>query len=397
MSELKEKETILVMDWPAFGGETIKRVFRELGYGVEVFAFPQSSDQADCGEELGIQIAQRILEVQADIVFSFNFFPVIATAVHACRKKYVCWVYDSPAVLLYSMTVFFPENYIFHFDSYEVERMRREGVEHVYYLSLASNTEEYDGIRLTEQQIKKYCAEIAMIGSMYRDKYRYFDKYTGFDAYTKGYLDAVVNAQEKIYGVNFLEEVLTPEIMKKICKTVPLMEEKGDRYDSAEWDFANYYLAMRVAAEERKDILGALSDHFDVALYTNEAVKELPKVRNMGSLEYYKEAPYAMKCAKINLNISLRSIKNGIPLRVLDIMGCGGFVLSNYQTDLCAEFVADEDFVYYESIEDAVEKAAYYLEHEEERARIAANGYRKVKEKHRFEDKCRQMLAMTDL
>lgn len=396
MSERANKGTILIMDWPAFGGETIKHVFKTLGYVIEVFDFPQSSDQSDCGEELGVRIAERILAVDADIVFSFNFFPVIATAVHACRRKYISWIYDSPAVLLYSMAVFFPENYIFHFDSYEVDRMRREGVEHVWYLSLAANTEEYDAIVPNEQQIRKYGADVAMIGSMYRSKYRYFDKYTGFDDYTKGYLDAVVQAQEKIYGVNFLEAILTPEIMKKIYKTVPLMEEKGDRYDSAEWDFANYYLAMRVAAEERRHMLQALSEYFDVALYTNEETANLPKVRNMGSLEYYKEAPYAMKCAKINLNISLRSIQNGIPLRVLDIMGCGGFVLSNYQVDLCEEFVPDEDFVYYESIEDAVEKATYYLEHEEERAQIAANGYRKVKEKNSFEEKCRQMLAMVN-
>ena len=84
MIETRDKGTILIMDWPAFGGETIKRIFRKLGYRVEVFDFPQSSEQSDCGEELGVQIAERILTVDADIVFSFNFFPVIATAVHAC-------------------------------------------------------------------------------------------------------------------------------------------------------------------------------------------------------------------------------------------------------------------------------------------------------------------------
>ena len=397
MREMASKGTILIMDWPAFGGETIKRVFKKLGYEIEIFDFPQSSDQSDCGEELGVKIAQKILNTGADIIFSFNFFPVVATAVHACRKKYVCWVYDSPAVLLYSMAVFFPENYIFHFDSYEVERMRREGVEHVWYLSLAANTEEYDMIIPDEKRISKYSADVAMIGSMYRSKYSYFDKYTGFDEYVKGYLDAVVNAQEKIYGVNFLEEVLTPNIMKRVYKTVPLMEEKGDRYDSAEWDFSNYYLAMRLAAQEREHMLEALAEHYDVALYTNGETSRLPKVRNMGNLDYYKEAPYAMKCAKINLNVSLRSIRTGIPLRVIDIMGCGGFVLSNYQADLCEEFVPGKDFVYYESIEDAVEKVAYYLQHEEKRIEIAMNGYRRVKDNNGFKDKCKLMLELSEL
>ncbi|MBP3297947.1 MAG: glycosyltransferase [Lachnospiraceae bacterium] len=386
--------TILVMDWPAFGCETVKKTLSDIGHKVENFDFPQRSNETSHGEELGVAIAEKILAVNADIVFSFNYFPVIATAVHACRKKYVSWIYDSPAVLLYSMTVFFPENYIFHFDSYEVERMSREGVEHVWYLPLASNVEAYDVMIPTDEERKKYCADIAMIGSMYRGKYQYFDKYTGFEDYLKGYLDAVVHTQERVYGVNFLQEVLMPEIMKRVLKTVPLMEEKGDSYDTAEWDFANYYLAMRVAAEERKHMLNALADHYDVALYTNGETSDSPKVRNMGSVDYYTEAPYAMKCAKINLNISLRSIRTGIPQRVMDIMGCGGFVLSNYQADLCEEFVAGEDFVYYESIEDAVEKAGYYLGHEEERERIAENGYRKVKDYHNFREKCNRILQM---
>jgi spore maturation protein CgeB len=40
--------------------------------------------------------------------------------------------------------------------------------------------------------------------------------------------------------------------------------------------------------------------------------------------------------------------------------------------------------VVYESIEDAVEKAAYYLQHDEERERIALNGYRKASEQFSF-------------
>ncbi len=383
---------ILLMDWPAFGGETVKRVFTELGHEVEIFDFPQKSGDTDRGETLTIRITEAILRYDAEVVFSFNYFPVIAIAVHACHRKYISWVYDSPAVFLYDMTVFFPENYIFHFDSYETERMRRDGVKKVFYLPLAADADRYSRMVPDAQQRKKYNTDIAMIGSLYREKYNYFKKYTNFDEYLRGYLDGIINVQEKIYGANFLEEVLDKEILERIMKTVPLMEKKGDRYDSAAWDFANYYLAMRVTANEREHILRALSEHFMVSLYTAGATEELPNVRNMGTVDYYTEAPYAIKCAKINLNITLKSIRSGIPQRAMDIMGCGGFLLSNYQTDLCDAFVAGEDFVYYESIEQAVELAGYYLEHEDERNRIAENGYEKVKKYHNFRVKCEKIL-----
>ena len=384
--------TILIMDWPAFGSRTVKETFGRLGHKVEIFDFPQGSAQADIGEELGMKIASEILRTGADIVFSFNYFPVIAAAVHACRKKYISWVYDSPAAFLYSMTVFFEENYIFHFDSHEVKRMRNDGIEQVYYLPLAANTEEYDKMTADEAAIKRYDTDIAMIGSMYKEKYSYFEKYTKFDEYTAGYLAALTKAQEKIAGVNFLEESLTAGIMERILKKVPLSDNKGTGYNKASWDFANYYLAMAVTSNERKHILEALAEKYRVALYSTDRSGDIPGVEYRGTLDYYTEAPYAIKCAKINLNVTLRSIQTGIPLRVMDIMGCGGFVLSNYQEDMCNEFVPGEDFVYYESTEHAAELAGYYLEHEEERLRIAANGYAKVKEKHGFEGKCREMI-----
>ena len=384
---------ILVMDWPAFGGKTIIKTFSGLGHEVECFDFPQHTSEASMGEELGVKIAESILKTGADIVFSFNFFPVVAAVVHACRKKYISWVYDNPAVFLYSMTVFFPENYIFHFDSYEAERLKRDGVEHVFYLPMASDTEGYDAIVPLVSEVSKYGADVAMIGSMYHEKFKYFEKYTAkFDDFLRGYLDGLINVQEQLYGVDILESSLTPQIMEMVKKNVPLTEERGDSYETAAWKFANYYLAMRVTAGEREHILDAVSKRFKVNLYTTGDTPSLADVRNMGTVEYYKEAPLAIKCAKININVTLRSIHTGIPQRVMDIMGCGGFVLSNYQADMCDAFVPDEDFVYYESIEDAVDKTGYYLEHEDERLKIAANGYEKVKREHNFISKCKYML-----
>ena len=104
--------------------------------------------------------------------------------------------------------------------------------------------------------------------------------------------------------------------------------------------------------------------------------------------------PYAFKCAKINLNISLRSIHTGMPLRALDILGCGGFLLTNYQPDFEEYFTAGEDYVYYDSREDLLALVDYYLTHDEERKQIAANGYRKAKEKLSYRGQVEKMLNL---
>ena len=102
--------------------------------------------------------------------------------------------------------------------------------------------------------------------------------------------------------------------------------------------------------------------------------------------------PKIFKCSKINLNMTLRSIKSGIPQRAFDIMGCGGFLLSNYQPELAEYFIPGEDLVLYDSVDDLIQKIDYYLSHEEERLQIAKNGYEKVKRYHTYDTRLTEIL-----
>lgn len=89
--------------------------------------------------------------------------------------------------------------------------------------------------------------------------------------------------------------------------------------------------------------------------------------------------PYVFRHSRINLNITLRSITSGIPLRAMDIMGAGGFLMSNYQPELAEYFVDGQELVLFDSAQDMQWKLDYYLKHEEERRQIAKCGYEKVK------------------
>ena len=90
--------------------------------------------------------------------------------------------------------------------------------------------------------------------------------------------------------------------------------------------------------------------------------------------------PKAFKCSKVNLNISLKTIRTGIPLRVLDILASGGFVISNFQEELAEYFRLGEEIITYGDIEELYYLVNYYLQHEEERKEIADRGLQRVKE-----------------
>ena len=89
--------------------------------------------------------------------------------------------------------------------------------------------------------------------------------------------------------------------------------------------------------------------------------------------------PLVFNQSKLNLNITLRSITQGIPLRVLDIMASKGFMITNFQGELLDNFVPDQEFVYFEDEKDLIEKCGYYLENSQARTRIIDAAFYKLK------------------
>ena len=98
------------------------------------------------------------------------------------------------------------------------------------------------------------------------------------------------------------------------------------------------------------------------------------------------------KSSKINLNPTLRIIRSGIPLRALDIIGSGGFLLSSYQSEYIDYFEPDKDICLYSSYEEALEKADFFIRHDDIRKKVALNGYERVKADFTYEDRIRIML-----
>jgi len=223
--------------------------------------------------------------------------------------------------------------------------------------------------------------------------FRHLEK---LETYEKGFIDALLNAQKNIYGVNFIENVLkaNPEVFQKIQQVCPVFA-RGDGIESAEWTLANYFLSRKVTAMERADIMELLGEYYNVNLYTVEKT-DIKGVCNCGVADYNTIAPLVYANSKINLNISLRSIHTGIPLRAFDIMGCGGFMITNFQEDFLQHFEPDEEVVFYSSYEELLEKVEYYLKHDEERNRIARNAQQKVATEHTYLQRSQTMLSFVN-
>ena len=366
---------ILFLDWPCFGRTDFLNFFSERHDSVTLFSH---ADYELRKSDSFLAALYSVLENQQfDFCFSYNFFPLMATACYKCNIKYVSFVYDSPQVKLYSYTVTYPTNYIFLFDSSLVTQFQKEGVSTFYYMPLPVNANRI-------HSLLQKPADVSFVGSLYNETHNLYDSLQGISSYTKGYLDAIMKAQSHVYGYNFLEECLTTPIITELQNTTHY-QKNPDGVESLSFIFSDYYLCRKLTSMERINILTDVASHFPLKIFTPNKNYVIPNASNMGVADYLTETPYIFHDSKINLNITLRSIKSGIPLRCMEIMSCGGFLLTNFQSDFFKHFVAGEDFVYFESNDDMLQKIDYYLTHEKERTSIAESGYQKVIKNHSYE------------
>lgn len=377
---------ILFIEWASFGNEDIKEAFTAEGHTFVCFPFSNKDGRQD--REIEKALSGVLHKETPDVVFSFNFFPVIS---QVCKKeavRYLSWIYDSPYVMLYSYTAVNPCNEIYVFDQELYREFHNAGIQTVRYMPMAANTARLDRMQ-TEQTPMLY--DISFVGSLYTEQHNFYDRMTGLSEYTKGYLEALMAAQMKIQGYNFIQESLSP-IMDDLYKALP-MDPNPDGVESREYLYAQYVINRKITGLERIDLLSAVTAYHTLDLFTHDTNVTFENLRNHGTVDYYRQMPLIFRQSRINLNISLRSIKSGIPLRAFDIMGSGGFLLSNYQTDFLEHFVPGEDYVYYESKEDLLMKIDYYLSHEEERSCIARNGHDKIAAAHTFRHRVREMFG----
>lgn len=371
---------ILFIQWGVFGTMDMEEAFMAEGHMVVRFPFSKDQDVV-YNFEVEKELTSVLHKEVPDVVFSFDFFPVISAVCEKEDIRYISWVFDDPWVFLYSDMAANPCNCIYVFDQKLCKDFHEKGIFTVHYMPLAVNTGRLDAMN---QKIKTgYAYDVTFVGSLYVEQLNFFDRmYAVLPEYSQGYIHALMATQMQVQGCDLIENALSP-VIDDLCKACPIGIEPGNSA-TREYMYARYVIDRRITAIERIDLLDAVAKEHRVDLFTHFKGFSMQNVCNHGIVGYYDEAPKVFKKSKINLNITLRSIKNGIPLRAFDIMGAEGFLLSNFQAGFWDLFVPGEDFVYYENKEDLVRKVGYYLKHEDERKAIARNGHEKVAARHTY-------------
>lgn len=384
---------LLFYSWSANNEQILADNLIKRGFEVEWFREPCKHYTRDIG--LASKMIPCIHQKRIEAVVSFNYFPIISMICDTCRIPYYAWVYDCPHFTLYANQIYAACNHIGIFDKEMVRSLQEKGVQTVYHVPLSVDAERFmKTIRQAGQrEQQKFQSDISFVGSLYTGEHNYYDMLLGKKE--QELFGGMIQQQVFSYEKDYLAEAAASgqtdiDMLKEKMEQAGLMLGEDYFADATEILLAAV-LEKKVTVEERKTLLLRVADELGercrFALYTGSDLRAYPVLQkyHKGTVDYRKQMPLVFSGSKINLNLSLRSIHSGIPLRVLDIMACGGFVLSNRQPEIAEYLEEGKEIVTFGCAEECMDKIRYYLEHAEQRRQIAEAGRNKVKNVFSYE------------
>lgn len=386
---------ILIYRYNSICEDAVIRGLKELGHTVYEVVL-EVENKSPSGQEILDAVVMGMEKSNADIIFSKNYYPALSEIARVYKLLYYSWIVDAPVLELYSKTIKNRCNRLFIFDSELYREISVYNPYNIFYLPLAADCDFYqNAIRNASlSDVEKYTHNISFVGSLYTEKCPY-DKVKNLSPKISGYLHGIMKAQEKIYGYYFVEELLSDELVDEFVKNYDGYYLAGEEdLLTKKRTLAQFYIGNKITAMERVDTFKYLSEKFEVDIYTASDTKEIPKLKNHGTIMTHTQMPIVFNKSTINLNPTSKPIRSGIPLRIFDLLACEGFVLCNYQSDLLNEFLQGEELDIYSSIEELEEKIRYYLSHTDVCREIAHNGYEKVSKRHTYPLRLEQMFRL---
>lgn len=377
-----ERMKLLFFQWNAFMQRGIENAFKCLGIAYDTYYYIfQDWDYDDVFVE---NFTKKLKSGGYDTVFSVNFSPLIALACADCQVHYIAWVYDCPLHIRRTDTLKLSCCDVYFFDRVQAQQYQAQGAAHAHHLPLAADPAIFQAE--VGRCLGGYDCDVSLVGQLYQSDFGYLCG--PLDAYSRGYLEGCVRAQIQLSGGYLLHEMVTEELMEQLNVQYAKASKGKVQVLPAQLE---YTLACEATGRERVMALALLQKRCSVRLYSQDKNETLSALAQMGYVDYYTRMPQVFAKSRINLNISLAAICSGIPLRILDILSSGGFVLTNLQPELLEYFEPERDIVIYQDMKELVDKVQYYLAHEKAREEIAQRGQKIVREAFSFEDRIRKM------
>lgn len=354
-----------------------------------------SRDCAEALQTLGFSVktlalnednVMGLMSARPDYVLTINFNPYISEVCELLKIPYLAWVIDTPCYPIYDKAINHSHSFTFIYDAAVADRLRQSGVRQIYHLPVAANMERIGQLLQQDSALE---TEISFVANLTRTEYR-TAILPNLSAKTRECCIRLIDSLNQTDGFLNLATRLDDDLIATIKQEsgYPLA---GDRYLSVAEKLA-YLLGREHSWQERIDVIQRLEKRFSVGVYGNDEWRAQVK-GYVGHADHFTQMPKVFQRSKINLNIVRSFVESGLPMRVFDVLSCGGFLVTNNKEDLHKLFTDGKDLVIYRDTQDLTEICGYYLEHDEERRAIAQHGRSTVAQHHTFAQRMIDMLT----
>ena len=174
-----------------------------------------------------------------------------------------------------------------------------------------------------------------------------------------------------MYSISFVGRPLTNIRQNILCDLVKVFKNKLNIFS-----YEKHFLQSVEEIKEKK-----LLDNDDLEIYSKCW---------RGFIEKEEDLAEIYNSSKINLNINLQG-KSSINYRVFEVLGSGGFLLTDERADLEKYFEISKHLETYKNTEDLIDKIEFYLNNLDIAQKIAQLGRIEVIKNHTFSARARDI------
>lgn len=362
--------------------EDVRDAFRQ--HGAETLCLSPRGEAPGNGlpEETRKELKRIVREFRPTFFFAADagvfredpeFFDALGTPV-------VAWFMDNP---LYGVSArhAIANLMVFTWDRCYEEPLKALGFGHVAWLPLGTNPGKFHSMELSRVDRERYECDVSFVG----------------DSVTDSAWEKMREGIGERWMRELLESIIEAHAADPSRSAMSLLEVK-ERDTGRQLTGVDRYVLCEMLEEHatgmcRRAAVRALSG-FAPRVYGDDGWKRIEGTGAVvsGRVDYHTELPKIYAASRINLNVTKTQLRTTVNQRVFDAPACGGFVLTDYRSDLETLFDMDGEVAVYGNIGELAERAKYYLENEDERKRIAEAACRRVAACHTYAHRVETML-----
>ena len=332
--------------------------------------------------------AQRI---RPQLAFAINYFPGIAEACAELEIPLIVWEIDPATDGLTPVGGTSDHVHIHTYRKSNVARFQAAGFRHVAYTPLAANTRKRtpcpDGGRMGP--------DVCFVGASMVDQAM---------AFRSLFLDAWAGAHPadpdaRRHGLALLTGLLTQQRMQPRDYLIPelMMRHMAAFVAAVEGHLPHDPVALvgEMAAAERRLTVAARLGGEGLHVWGDPGWKAAERhgVVHRGFAGHHQQLTTIYQQGKIHVDINRLYQLDIVPMRVFDVLACGGFLIAEHSPALEDLFSIGTELESWSTIDELVEKVRFYKDHPDDAKRIAAQGRRAVIERHTIAARVSSMLA----